>query len=89
MNDAYCSPLGIPPAILANMASLSDIKKVLEELPPEELKEVSRLVQALLAQTPRLPPTTPSVSGYGWAKGLITVPADFDAPLEDFQEYME
>jgi hypothetical protein len=71
------------------MSSLSDIKKELEELPPEELKEVSRLVQTLLAQTPRLPPMTSSVSGYGWAKGLITVPADFDAPLEDFQEYME
>ena len=24
----------------------------------------------------------------GSAKGLFTVPADFDAPLEDFREYM-
>lgn len=71
------------------MASLSNIKKELEELPAEELKEVSRLVQALLAQSPDVPPSTQTASGYGWAKGLITVPADFDAPLEDFQEYME
>ncbi len=71
------------------MASLSNIKKELEVLPPEELKEVARLVQALLAQSPNMPPLTPSVSGYGWAKGLITVPAGFDAPMEDFQEYME
>jgi hypothetical protein len=71
------------------MANLSNIKKELEELPPEELKEVSRLVQVLLSQTSSVPTATQNVSGYGWAKGLITVPADFDAPLEDFQEYME
>ncbi|MBV6405548.1 MAG: DUF2281 domain-containing protein [Flavobacteriales bacterium] len=25
----------------------------------------------------------------GLAKGMVTVPADFDAPLDDFKEYME
>jgi hypothetical protein len=25
----------------------------------------------------------------GLAKGMLTVPADFDAPLDDFKEYME
>ncbi|MEH2417021.1 type II toxin-antitoxin system Phd/YefM family antitoxin [Nostoc sp.] len=26
---------------------------------------------------------------YGSAKGLVTISDDFDAPLEDFKEYME
>jgi hypothetical protein len=74
------------------MASLSHIKKDLEELPPEDLKEVSRLVQALLARNlapADMTPDSAGGTGYGWAKGLITVPIDFDEPLEDFQEYME
>ncbi len=25
----------------------------------------------------------------GLAKGMVTVPPDFDAPLDDFKEYME
>lgn len=25
----------------------------------------------------------------GLAKGMVTVPDDFDAPLDDFKEYME
>jgi hypothetical protein len=25
----------------------------------------------------------------GLAKGLVTIPKDFDAPLDDFKEYME
>lgn len=74
------------------MASdLARIKKDLEELPAEELREVSRLVGKLLAQTlpGDQPYEKPGATGYGWAKGLIQVPADFDEPLEDFREYME
>ncbi|MEH2456457.1 type II toxin-antitoxin system Phd/YefM family antitoxin [Nostoc sp.] len=26
---------------------------------------------------------------FGSAKGLVTIPDDFDEPLEDFKEYME
>jgi prevent-host-death family protein len=40
---------------------------------------VARLVSAVEAAPDRVP---------GSAKGLFTVPDDFDAPLEDFREYM-
>lgn len=39
---------------------------------------VARLVSASEAEPDRVP---------GSAKGLFTVPDDFDAPLEDFREY--
>ena len=29
-----------------------------------------------------------SIAPFGWAKGRITIADDFDAPLEDFREYM-
>lgn len=40
---------------------------------------VARLVPAVEAAPDRVP---------GSAKGLFVVPEDFDAPLEDFREYM-
>ncbi len=41
------------------------------------------LVKMLHAATTRPHPQ------FGSAKGLITIPDDFDEPLEDFKEYME
>jgi hypothetical protein len=26
---------------------------------------------------------------FGWARGLVSIAADFDEPLEDFKDYME
>lgn len=70
------------------VSNLDRIKKELEVLPVEELREVSRLINAILKQ-PSMPQVNSYGPGYGWAKGLITVPPDFDEPLEDFREYME
>ena len=41
-------------------------------------RPVARLVPAGEAEPDRVP---------GTARGLFTVPGDFDAPLEDFEEY--
>lgn len=38
---------------------------------------------------PNGPPSGPEPRRLGWAKGLIHVADDFDAPLEEFREYME
>jgi len=62
---------------------------------------LSRLVQAAAAgeeiviargKTPvarlvRIAPTPPPKRELGFAKGLVRVAPDFDAPLEDFAEY--
>jgi prevent-host-death family protein len=65
----------------------ADLEKLVEEAEAgEEVvitrdgKPVARLVPpAAEDQAPRVP---------GSAKGLFTVPDDFDAPLDDFREYM-
>jgi len=46
-------------------------------------KPVARLVAVVPAPEPARPRPR-----FGSAKGLVTVPPDFDAPLEDFAEYM-
>lgn len=45
-------------------------------------KPVARLVAVPVAPSERPRPR------FGGAKSLVTVPPDFDAPLEDFAEYM-
>lgn len=67
--------------------ALARIKHDLQQLPAEELQEVSRLIRDLLHKQSSPQDTTPP-TGYGWAKGLVIVPPDFDEPLEDFREYM-
>jgi hypothetical protein len=39
----------------------------------------------------QLPPANGKqpVAAFGWAKGRIHMSEDFDAPLEDFKDYME
>lgn len=46
-------------------------------------KPVARLVAVVPAPEPARPRPR-----FGSAKGLVTVSPDFDAPLEDFAEYM-
>jgi hypothetical protein len=47
--------------------------------------------RAILTFTPvaeRLPVTTKKIPVFGCAKGQFRVSEDFDAPLDDFKEYM-
>lgn len=30
-----------------------------------------------------------NISAFGWAKGRVSISADFDAPLDDFKDYVE
>ncbi len=62
----------------------------LSSLPEDVRKQVLDFIAVLLqrkkshgAQEPRKTPVP------GLAKGMVTVPDDFDDPLEDFKEYME
>jgi prevent-host-death family protein len=44
---------------------------------------------ARLVSIPELAPTEKPRPQFGSARGLIELADDFDAPLEDFKEYME
>lgn len=58
---------------------IDEVKSGIEVVITRDGHPVARLVPALEAPSDRVP---------GSAKGLFTVPDDFDAPLEDFREYM-
>lgn len=66
------------------------------ELLPEHLKQqVLDYIEFLLSREPKGQPTqqpeTPNPKfkpGFGGAKGMFVMSADFDEPLEDFKEYM-
>jgi hypothetical protein len=67
------------------MNSLSIYTK-LETLPKNLKQEVSDFIDFLLQKTtPKSKKVTPQ---FGSAKGKIKMSADFDAPLDDFKEYM-
>lgn len=71
------------------MAS-SDNYIQLSSLPDDVRKQVLDFIEFLLrkkkGEGPGKPRRTPVP---GLAKGMVTVPKDFDAPLDDFKEYME
>jgi antitoxin (DNA-binding transcriptional repressor) of toxin-antitoxin stability system len=46
------------------------------------LKDEQQAIQLIPVEPPKRHPQ------YGSAKGLVTIADDFDAPLEDFSEYM-
>lgn len=62
----------------------------LSSLPEDVRKQVLDFIEFLMRRKeggePQQKPKTPIP---GLAKGMVTVPADFDAPLDDFKEYME
>jgi len=59
-----------------------------ETLPPEKQAEVIDFIQFLkLRQVQQVKPLT-SKRSFGVLKGEIWMSDDFDAPLEDFAEYM-
>ncbi len=57
----------------------------ISSLPPSMLEEVNDFVDFLKTKTKKEPIKERK---FGCAKGLIVMHDDFDAPLEDFKEYM-
>ena len=55
-------------------------------LPPELRQEVEDFVAFLRTKTQR--ETKLTEREFGYAKGKVRLAEDFDAPLEDFTEYM-
>jgi len=65
--------------------SASMLYTKISSLPPSMIKEVNDFVEFLKSKQKR---TKPKERKFGCAKGLILMHDDFDAPLEDFKEYM-
>ncbi|AUD00457.1 type II toxin-antitoxin system VapB family antitoxin [Spirosoma pollinicola] len=55
-------------------------------LPPELRREVEDFVAFL--RTKKQATTAPAEREFGYAKGKVRLSDDFDAPLDDFKEYM-
>ena len=57
-----------------------------EDIRQQVLDFIDLLMKGRQGGDPKDPHKTPVP---GLAKGMVTVPDDFDAPLDDFKEYME
>ena len=67
--------------------STTELIELITKLPTDKQKEVEDFVSSLIIDTKRA--NSETGRGYGSMKGLIKYMADdFDAPLEDFKEYM-
>jgi len=67
--------------------STTELIELINRLPSDKQKEVEDFVSSLV--TDAKPGSSKTDRGYGSMKGLIKYMADdFDAPLEDFKEYM-
>lgn len=64
------------------------IAKKFHQLPETDRKMVEQLIDLLLSKKTTRQPATALRGGYGSWKG-IQIHDDFDAPLEDFKEYIE
>lgn len=71
------------------MTSLSLYTKI-ETLPPALKEEAKDFVEYLLEKTKRKKSESnkKSEKSFGSLKGKISLSEDFDAPLEDFKDYM-
>jgi hypothetical protein len=70
------------------MASLSLYTK-LETLPPALKEEAKNFIEYLVEKTKKNKPETKTEKPvFGSLKGKIHLADDFDAPLEDFKDYM-
>jgi hypothetical protein len=59
----------------------------LETLPPDLKSEASDFIDFLIEKTKKKNKDN-AVPKFGGLKGKIKISSDFDAPLEDFNEYM-
>jgi hypothetical protein len=71
------------------MTSLSLYTK-LEALPSELKEEAKLFIEKLLEKTKKYPKSKKQLTKreYGCLKGKIHLSEDFDAPLDEFNEYM-
>ena len=69
------------------MTSLTLYTK-LETLPPELKKEASDFIESLVQKNNSQKVNKKANPVFGSLKGKIILSADFDAPLDDFKEYM-
>ncbi len=70
------------------MSSLSLYTKI-ESLPPDLKQEATDFIEFLIEKTKAKKGSSDSKKPkFGVLKGKIHLSADFDAPLEDFKEYM-
>lgn len=72
-------------------ARLPELLSAVEAGEPVSIRAENGSLFQLAVQTtaPLLNPSWPGYPYAGSAKGLIEVPDDFDAPLEELKEYME
>ncbi len=70
------------------MTSLSLYKKI-ENLPPALKKEAEDFIEFLLDKTKKKEKNPQKLKKtFGSLKGKVSLSEDFDAPLEDFKDYM-
>jgi hypothetical protein len=67
---------------------MTDLKLYTElsMLPPDQKKEVQDFIELLKSKATN--GTSPRQRTFGAAKGFFKMQPDFDAPLDDFNEYM-
>jgi hypothetical protein len=72
------------------MESSSDalLFKKLSQLPESLKSEAMDFIDFLLTKKKKPSKTNKPKRAYGSMKGLIAMSPDFDAPLEDFKDYM-
>ncbi len=75
--------------LIARALSGEEIVIADEARPLVRLATVAAAAGSVVPEAPRLAADGKPLRTIGWARGLITnVTDDFDAPLEDFEEYM-
>lgn len=60
----------------------------LDSLPDDIRKQVLDFIEFLMQRKERSEEPPKKKRTAGSAKGMITIPPDFDEPLEDFKDYM-
>ncbi len=69
------------------MSPLQQLLERVQELSAEEKRALRDAIDADLAQESHPPAKSTNQPGFGWARGMITIREDFDAPLDEFTSY--
>ncbi len=69
--------------------AFNHIVQELDRISEKEKFALRELLDKELAVSAKNGNASKKVSAFGWAKGRITISSDFDAPLEDFKDYIE
>jgi hypothetical protein len=65
------------------------IVRELDNISAEEKQALRQLLDERLTAPQEHPTPGAKLTAFGWAKGRVTIGDDFDAPIEDFKEYIE